>query len=63
MILTGFARIPPKLPVSYPKSISPTSRQKHEKKSIGLIMPEVDRELSIVVELLKGPQRGPRRCR
>jgi hypothetical protein len=34
-LLTVFARIPPKLAVSYPNSMSPTSREKHEKMRIG----------------------------
>ena len=33
--LTVFARIPPKLAVSYPNSMSPTSKEKHEKMRIG----------------------------
>lgn len=41
--LTWFARTPPKLPVSYPNNMSPTSRQKHEKSSIGVTMDHPER--------------------
>ena len=37
-VLTGFARMPPKLAVSKPNSISPTRRQKQENSIIGVII-------------------------
>ena len=46
--LTGFARIPPKLAVSYPNSISPVKRQKQEKSSMGVTMAHDDRAFAIL---------------
>jgi hypothetical protein len=47
--LTGFARIPPKLAVSYPKSMSPTRRPKQENRSMGVATDQEERELAIVL--------------
>lgn len=40
---TGLDKMPPKLAVSKPKSISPTSRQKHENSSMGVAMAQAER--------------------
>lgn len=48
--LTGFARMPPKLAVSYPKSMSPANKQKQEKSSIGVIKDHEDWGFAINVD-------------
>jgi len=49
--LTVLARMPPKLEVSYPKSMSPTRRQKQENMSIGVTMDHPERvDFAIVAE-------------
>lgn len=47
-LLTVFARIPPKLAVSYPNSISPTSKEKHEKMSNGDIKAMLARRFAML---------------
>lgn len=50
-ILTGLARIPPNDPVSKPKSMSPTRRQKQENMSKGDTEDHADRWLAIATVL------------
>lgn len=52
---TGFARRPPKLAVSNPKSISPTSKQKQEKRSIGVTINQDDENAMIANGELNNP--------
>lgn len=54
--------MPPKLPVSYPKSISPVSRQKQEKISMGVTVDHRERGLMTASAILlqKGVRRGRR---
>lgn len=55
--LTGLARIPPNDPVSKPKSMSPTRRQKQENMSKGDTEDHADRWLAIATVLTQGQGR------